>query len=180
MKHKLFFILIAPLMMSCGTAENSNTKDFKTPTDSEQVVVDQVEEDDDQSVTNYIRSAKIIIIDRIELVYDKQLTDKEIMSAQFYSVFHRAQEQSHDETGWPDWDYWRCTQGDDPEMSITDVEIYEGNRAMVKIDLTFEYVITQVELPMVYENDNWFVDDIISYEDGDTYSLKEAAKSLIN
>jgi len=125
-------------------------------------------------------SAKIIIIDRIEQVYKGQLTDQQIMSAQFYSVFHRAQEQSQDETGWPDWDYWRCTQGDDPEMSITDVEIFDGDRAMVKINLTFENGITQVELPMVYENDDWFVDDIITHKDGDTWSLKEAAQSLIN
>jgi len=161
MKHQLFYLLIIPLLISCGTAGNSNSEKSETPISNEQV-------------------GEEIIINRIEQVYKGQLTDQQIMSAQFYSVFHRAQEQSQDETGWPDWDYWRCTQGDDPEMSITNVEVYEGDRATVSIDLKFPDYIVKVELPMVYENDDWFVDDIITHKDGDTWSLKEVAQSLIN
>jgi hypothetical protein len=34
-------------------------------------------------------------------------------------------------------------------------------------------------MPMVYENGNWFVDDIISYDDDGKFSLRESAESVI-
>ena len=32
---------------------------------------------------------------------------------------------------------------------------------------------------MVYENGNWFVDDIISYENNEKWSLRKSAESVI-
>jgi len=133
----------------------------------------------EQQVSNYLRSARIIIRNRVEQVYNGELEDEDIMSIKFYYTFLQAQTQCEDETGWPDWDYWRCTQGGEPKVSITNVEILDDSRAKVSIDLIFSDSVTKVELPMVYENDDWFVDDIISHEDGKTYSLKKAAKSQL-
>ena len=35
-------------------------------------------------------------------------------------------------------------------------------------------------MPMVYEDGNWYVDDIISYEDDGKLSLRQSAESIIN
>ena len=111
--------------------------------------------------------------------YDGWYTDDKIMSKAFYSVFHKAQLADDSEVGWPDWDYWRCTQGAEAKLSSIEVELKSAATAVAHVILSYPEMgsIKKVDLPMVYENGNWFVDDIISYGEDGKYSLKKAASS---
>lgn len=124
-----------------------------------------------------------LICSRICDQYNGRYTDDKIMSKAFYSIFHKAQLADDSEVGWPDWDYWECTQGAYAKLSSVDVDVISETKATAHILLFYpengEY--TEVEMPMVYENNNWYVDDIISYEkDDNKYSLREVAKMISN
>lgn len=114
--------------------------------------------------------------------YNGRYTDDKIMSKAFYSIFRKAQQADESEIGWPDWDYWRCTQGAEAKLSSIEVEKKTETSAIAHVVLSYPELdkYKAVDMPMVYENGNWFVDDIISYEGDVRYSLKEAANKKIN
>lgn len=117
---------------------------------------------------------------RIEAQYENRLPDNKIMSKSFYSIFHKAQEDDDSELGWPDWDYWEWTQGAYAAISSIDVDVISPKNATAHVVLSYPETkdghITKLDMPMVYEDNNWYVDDIIHYEDdGSKYSLKKAA-----
>ena len=113
--------------------------------------------------------------------YKGLYSDKEIMSDAFYTLFTAAQQADDSEIGWPDWDYWNCTNGLDANLSSVDVEIKSTNTAVAHVVLSYPEAgsFTKVDMPMVYENGNWFVDDIISYENNRKLSLRKSAESVI-
>ena len=124
-----------------------------------------------------------LIHSRIYDQYENRMPDDQIMSKAFYSIFHKAQLADDSEVGWPDWDYWECTQGAYAKLSSVDVDVISETKATAHILLFYpengEY--KEVEMPMVYENNSWYVDDIISYEkDDNKYSLREVAKMISN
>ena len=129
---------------------------------------------DENPVVELIRS-------RISAQYDGAYTDKQIMSNAFYTLFQKAQQTDESEIGWPDWDYWNCTNGADANLSSVDVEIKSTNTAVAHVVLSYPEAgsFTKVDMPMVYENGNWFVDDIISYENNEKWSLRKSAESVI-
>lgn len=114
--------------------------------------------------------------------YAGRYKDDKIMSRAFYSVFRKAQQAEESEVGWPDWDYWRCTQGAEAKLSSVEIEKDTETSAIAHVVLFYpesdEY--KSVDMPMVYENDNWFVDDIICYERNTRFSLKETANKKSN
>ena len=134
----------------------------------------EAEDMDENPVVELIRS-------RISAQYDGAYTDKQIMSNAFYSLFQEAQQTDESEIGWPDWNYWNCTNGLDANLSSVDVEIKSTNTAVAHVVLSYPEAgsFTKVDMPMVYENGNWFVDDIISYEDDRKLSLRKSAESVI-
>lgn len=129
---------------------------------------------DENPVVKLIRS-------RISAQYDGVYTDKQIMSNAFYSLFLEAQQTDESEIGWPDWNYWNCTNGLDANLSSVDVEIKSTNTAVAHVVLSYPETgsFTKVDMSMVYENGNWFVDDIISYENNRKWSLRKSAESVI-
>lgn len=129
---------------------------------------------DENPVVELIRS-------RISAQYAGVYTDKQIMSNAFYSLFLEAQQTDESEIGWPDWDYWNCTNGADANLSSVDVEIKSTNTAVAHVVLSYPEAgsFTKVDMPMVYENGNWFVDDIISYENNEKWSLRKSAEAVI-
>ena len=62
-----------------------------------------------------------------------------------------------------------------------DVEIKSTNTAVAHVVLSYPETgsFTKVDMPMVYENGNWFVDDIISYENNGKLSLRKSAEAVI-
>ena len=114
--------------------------------------------------------------------YKGLYSDKEIMSDAFYTLFTAAQQADDSEIGWPDWDYWNCTNGLDANLSSVDVEIKSTNSAVAHVVLSYPEAgsFTKVDMPMVYENGNWFVDDIISYKGNEKFSLRESAEYILN
>lgn len=121
------------------------------------------------------------ISNRIKDRYNGLYSDDEIMSNAFYSLFLEAQQTDESEIGWPDWNYWNCTNGLDANLSSVDVEIKSTNTAVAHVVLSYPETgsFTKVDMPMVYENGNWFVDDIISYENNRKLSLRKSAEAVI-
>ena len=114
---------------------------------------------------------------RIEAQYESRMPDNKIMSKAFYSIFSKAQQADDSELGWPDWDYWECTQGAYAELASVKVEVISEVKAIAHIILHYPENgdNKKVDMPMVYENNNWYVDDIISYDEDGKYSLRKAA-----
>lgn len=117
---------------------------------------------------------------RIEAQYEDRMPDDKIMSKTFYSIFKKAQDADDSELGWPDWDYWEWTQGAYAAISSIEVDVISEQNATAHIVLSYperaDEHVTKLDMPMVFENNNWYVDDIIHYEDdGSKYSLKKAA-----
>ena len=104
------------------------------------------------------------------------------MSDAFYTLFTAAQQADDSEIGWPDWDYWNCTNGPDANLSSVDVEIKSTNTAVAHVVLSYPEAgsFKKVDMPMVYENGNWFVDDIISYNGNEKFSLRDSAEYILN
>jgi hypothetical protein len=63
-----------------------------------------------------------------------------------------------------------------------DVEIKSTNTAVAHVVLSYPEAgsFKKVDMPMVYENGNWFVDDIISYNGNEKFSLRESAEYILN
>lgn len=128
------------------------------------------------------RDARTDIEDRIRNQYNEhcQYNDNEIMSEEFYSVFNRAQLLDDSEVGWPDWNIWRCTNGLYAELHSINVEIISNTDAIAHIELFYPETGDQyckVDMPMVYENGDWYVDDIIDITN--SYSIKDIAQSIV-
>lgn len=122
------------------------------------------------------------ISNRIKDIYNGLYSDDEIMSEAFYTLFVSAQQADESEIGWPDWNYWNCTNGLDANLSYVDVELNSTATAIAHVVLSYPEIDSskQVDMPMVYEDGNWYVDDIISYEDDGKLSLRQSAESIIN
>lgn len=122
------------------------------------------------------------ISNRIKDRYNGLYSDDEIMSEAFYTLFVSAQQADESEIGWPDWNYWNCTNGLDANLSCVDVELNSTTTAIAHVVLSYPEIDSskQVDMPMVYEDGNWYVDDIISYEDDGKLSLRQSAESIIN
>ena len=129
-----------------------------------------------------LQQIKETIKTRIRYQYNEhcQYNDNEIMSEEFYSVFNRAQLLDDSEIGWPDWDIWRCTNGLYAELHSINVEIISNTDAIAHIELFYPETGDQyckVDMPMVYENGDWYVDDIIDITN--SYSIKDIAQSIV-
>ena len=122
------------------------------------------------------------ISSRIRNRYKGLCSDKEIMSDAFYTLFTAAQQADDSEIGWPDWDYWNCTNGLDANLSSIDVELMTLTTAIAHVVLSYpeDGSSKKVDMPMVNEYGDWYVDDIISYEDDGKLSLRQSAESIIN
>ena len=134
----------------------------------------ETEDMDENPVVELIRS-------RISAQYDGVYTDKQIMSTAFYALFQKAQQTDDSEIGWPSWDYWNCTQGAYAKLSSVDIEVKSTTSAVAYIVLSYPEngSSTKVAMPMVRENGNWYVDDIISDIDGESFSLRKSAELVI-
>lgn len=123
-----------------------------------------------------------LISSRIYAQYNGLYTDSQIMSKSLYALFQEAQQADESEIGWPDWNYWNCTNGLDANLSSVDVELNSTATAIAHVVLSYTEIDSskQVDMPMVYEDGNWYVDDIISYEDDGKLSLRQSAESIIN
>ncbi len=114
---------------------------------------------------------------RIRNRYKGLYSDKEIMSDAFYTLFTAAQQADDSEIGWPDWDYWNCTNGLYANLSSIDVELMTLTAAIAHVVLSYEDGSSKkVDMPMVNEYGDWYVDDII---DG-KFSLRESAEYILN
>lgn len=135
----------------------------------------EAEDMDENPVVELIRS-------RIYAQYDGAYTDKQIMSDAFYTLFTAAQQADDSEIGWPDWDYWNCTNGPDAILSSIDVELKTLTTAIAHVVLSYPEAgsSTKVDMPMVNKNGNWYVDDIISYKGNEKFSLRESAEYILN
>lgn len=114
--------------------------------------------------------------------YNGWYTDDKIMSKSFYTLFRKAQQTDDSEIGWPDWSYWECSNGAYAELSTVEVELKSSSTAVAHIVLSYPENSSslKVDMPMVYENGNWFVDDIISYEKDGKFSLRKSAESILD
>ena len=120
---------------------------------------------------------------RIKNRYNGLYSDEEIMSEAFYALFTAAQQAAqHADAMWPDWDYWNCTQGADAILSSIDVELKTLATAIAHVVLSYpeDGSSTKVDMPMVNKNGDWYVDDIISYEGNEKFSLRESAEYILN
>ncbi len=72
-----------------------------------------------------------------------------------------------DDIGFFDADYWVMGQ-DFHELSISDVQLKDksadGNKATVEFKLHNSGEVTTVDVDMVYEKDNWFIDNFIDVD----------------
>lgn len=119
---------------------------------------------------------------RIKNRYKGLYSDKEIMSDAFYTLFTAAQQADESEIGWPDWDYWNCTNGLDANLSSIDVELMTLTAAIAHVVLSYpeDGSSKKVDMPMVNEYGDWYVDDIISYKGNEKFSLRESAEYILN
>jgi hypothetical protein len=125
--------------------------------------------------------AKKYIEYRIRHQYAGYYTDKKIMSQEFYYVLNKAFDLNDkvNEIGNTDYillgyNYWMFSQDGYRDVASIDVELESSTSAVAYVSLAHEYDetdIVKVKFPMVYENGDWFVDDI--YEIEDRRSLKE-------
>ncbi len=162
--------------LETGVFENAPATSYDETDDEELGRGDEVDEDIEYDpVVDLIHA-------RICDQYNGWYSDDKIMSKAFYSIFRKAQQSDDSEVGWPDWDYWHCTQGAEAKLSSIEVEKKTETSAIAHVVLFYSELdeYKSVDMPMVYENGNWFVDDIISYEGDTRYSLKEAAKKKSN
>lgn len=131
--------------------------------------------------------AKKYIEYRIRHQYAGYYTDKKIMSQEFYHILNKAFDLNDkvNEIGDTDYillgyDYWMFSQDGYRDVASIDVELESSTSAVAFVSLAWEYDetnIVKVKFPMIYENGDWFVDDI--YEIEDRSSLKERLKKDI-
>lgn len=132
-----------------------------------------------QSEDDELQQIKKAIKTRIKNQYSNRYNNKEIMSGDFYSVFSKAQEKDESEVGWPDWNIWDCSQCCYAEIFSINVEVISKTNSIAHVILFYpengKYL--DIDFPMVYENGDWYVDDIQEVEE--KYSLKESAQKII-
>ena len=131
--------------------------------------------------------AKKYIEYRIRHQYAGYYTDKKIMSQEFYHILNKAFDLNDkvNEIGDTDYillgyDYWMFSQDGYRDVASIEVELESSTSAVAFVSLAWEYDetdIVKVKFPMIYENGDWFVDDI--YEIEDRSSLKERLKKDI-
>lgn len=141
-----------------------------------------------QSEDDELQQIKKVIKTRIENQYSRnRYNNKEIMSSDFYSIFSKAEEKSIsdidctdcDIIGWPDWNIWDCSQCCFAEIFSINVEVISKTNSIAHVILSYpengEYL--DIDFPMVFENGDWYVDDIQEVER--KYSLKESAQEIV-
>ena len=132
-----------------------------------------------QSEGDEFQQIKEAIKTRIRNQYNNPYNNNEIMSSDFYSIFSKAQEKDESEIGWPDWNIWDWSNGPYAEIFSVNVEIITKSNAIAHVILFYpengKYL--DIDFPMVYENGDWYVDDIQEVEE--KYSLKEESKRIL-
>jgi len=86
-----------------------------------------------------------------------------------------------DEIGLFDYDYW-ITGQDFGNVSVSDVKVVklEGDDALVMLSMHNLGSVTKINLKMVYERDNWFIDDMAEgFEYDSISSLKNYMRQYI-
>jgi len=89
--------------------------------------------------------------------------DKKYCSEEWNALLEKVAEkdkQNEDEIGFFDFDYWISGQ-DFQNLKVTDVKVQkiEGDKATVILNLHNFGSVTPMKLDMVYERDNWFIDN---------------------
>ncbi len=98
-----------------------------------------------------------------ELTLPKENFDKEYCSDDWNATLKKALESQpdSDDIGPFDYDYWIVGQ-DFGHVSVSDVKVVklEGNNAIVKLNLHNLGSVSKINLKMVYERNNWYIDDM--------------------
>ena len=111
----------------------------------------------------------------MKMLQDKHF-DKDYCSAAWNQAVAQVMEKDQqDADGMPffDFDYWVMGQ-DFNQMSVADVKVesLDGDQALVSLILRNSGSDNHVKLKMVYERDEWMIDDFITNYEGEDDSLR--------
>ena len=150
----------------------------------------------DKHTEAYLRERVTAIYDDVFGVYNENNTanglsviglrnfEKDYCSDDFNKVLKQVleydEEHSKDEIGYFEGDYWIQGQDwDNLKMEIVSVTEFTDNAAKVRVNITNFGHEELVELPMVFERDDWYIDSFITFGEFG-YDEKLGMKEYIN
>ena len=120
--------------------------------------------------------------DRVMAVYNdhSENWEEKYTSTEYYNIWKAVTEYDKKlvgEVGFFDSDHWwRSQDSCDPKMSVISAEINSSTSATVKVRLTDCGESSVLTFPMVYERDDWFIDDFVTWFEGKEWSEKKMMK----
>lgn len=134
------------------------------------------------------QNEKEIVIDRVKYIFKEVYEngidgDSEFLSTEYMNLQKKEQEVTPEgEIGFIDYNHWIQAQDDNnPSMMVLSAEILSEAKASVKIKIkpnSFSDEQSDVELVLIYERGDWYIDDFIGIEGSEKQGLKDYISSI--
>ena len=175
MKNPLLSLGACILLTACSStpqrqSENVNYEPVSEPVNNytlpEEVIVPEEEK-------TYDSHSKEYIVQRVNDIYEYVLKcknsncdigpDKKYCTIEWNRLLHEVDSLSTDYPYWDD-DYWIMGQDISEDLSFNNVHVLylDGDTASASVTI-HNFGDTKVTLSLVYERDDWYIDNIISY-----------------
>ena len=184
------FGLCACLVMACKNNNSSNSSDNSATDNANEKIAHsadplrtRVENIYRDVCDTYNKANQMPLGEGMEMIGRRNF-DREYCSAAWNKVRNQVTEKDsrlEGEMGFFDFDYWIMGQ-DFQDVSATDVKVQQinGDKATVTLTLHNCGNATPLTLAMVYERDNWFIDDFLTPGEGSTDSLRDDMNAYLN
>lgn len=136
------------------------------------------------------QNEKEIVIDRVKYIFNEVYEngidgDLKFLTTEYMNLQKKEQEVTPEgEIGFIDYDHWIQAQDDDnPSMTVLSAEILSETKASVKIKIkpsSFSDEQSDVELVLIHERGDWYIDDFIGIGGSEKQGLKDYILSSIN
>jgi len=137
-----------------------------------------------------LQNEKEIVIDRVKYifneVYEKGIDgDLKFLTTEYMNLQKKEQEVTPEgEIGFIDYDHWLQAQDCfNPSMTVLSAEMLSETKASVKIRIkpdSFSDEQLDVELVLIHERGDWYIDDFIGIDGSEKQGLKDYIISSIN
>ncbi len=125
------------------------------------------------------KHSKEYIKQRITNIYNHNIDNREFYycSKDYYALYKMVVEMDEalvGEIGFFSYDHWiQAQDSEEPKMYVRSVTIHSPARATVKVCIRDFGREQQITFPLVYEYEDWFIDDFITEHGGKKMSEKE-------
>lgn len=169
-------ILCSLIIVGCSNNAQSHNKNDKPNGDDNKRIIERI--------TTRLNDIYTAAFD--EQNHDLLELDKKFMSQEYIQLQHKALEiAKRNDDVVIDADHW--VQGQDwtyPTMSIKKIEVISPSLAIAHVTITshmpgWESSVTELILPMVFERDDWYIDNMQQYYEGELLDEKAWYKQYV-